>query len=128
MNFMLTEVDGKVEFVVAVHHRLAEVYGNGIKYFHDLDPLSELVSSLLSHRTKNRDSGKAFNNLVEQFGSWEAVRDATTADVEIAIQPCTWPEQKAPRIQQVLRMITEQNGGILSLDFLSGMPVADARK
>ena len=125
---MLAEIEGKVEFVVEVHHRLAEVYGNGIKYFHDLDPLSELVSSLLSHRTKNRDSGKAFDNLIEQFGSWDTVRDAPTAEVEIAIKPCTWPEQKAPRIQQVLRMITEKNGGNLSLDFLSGMNVTDARQ
>ena len=125
---MLAEIEGKVEFVVEVHHRLAEVYGNGIKYFHDLDPLSELVSSLLSHRTKNRDSGKAFDNLVEQFGSWDTVRDAPTTEVEIAIKPCTWPEQKAPRIQQVLRMVTEKNGGNLSLDFLSGMNVIDARQ
>lgn len=125
---MLAATEEKVEFVVEVHHRLAEIYGSGIKYFHDLDPLSELVSSLLSHRTKNRDSGKAFHNLVEQFGNWEAVRDAPTSEVEIAIKPCTWPEQKAPRLQQVLRTITEQNNGILSIDFLHDMNVADARQ
>ena len=119
--------DNKTEFVLEVHHRLAEVYGKGIKYFHDLDPLSELVSSLLSHRTKNKDSGKAYDNLVEQFGSWEAVRDAPTDEVQLAIRPCTWPEQKAPRLQQVLRMITQRNG-ILSLDNLSGMSITEARE
>lgn len=125
---MLTATEEKTELVIEVHHRLGEVYGSGIKYFHDLDPLSELVSSLLSHRTKNRDSGKAFDKLVEQFGTWEAVRDGDTKEIEIAIRPCTWPEQKAPRIQQVLRLVTEQNKGVLSLDFLSGMSVADARQ
>ena len=113
-------------FVLDVHRRLAAVYGSGIKYFHDLDPPSELVSSLLSHRTKNSQSAKAYNNLVDVFGSWEGVRDAPVAAVELAIAPCTWPEQKAPRIQQVLRMITAQQGA-LSLDFLADMDVAAAR-
>ena len=117
----------KEEFVLEVHHRLSEVYGRQISYFHDLDPLSELVSALLSHRTKNRDSGQAFKNLMAVFGNWEAVRDAPLAEVQAAIHPCTWPEQKAPRIQQVLHLIGERHGS-LTLDFLSDMPVADARK
>ncbi len=117
----------KEEFVLEVHHRLSEVYGRQISYFHDLDPLSELVSALLSHRTKNRDSGQAFKNLMAVFGNWEAVRDAPLAEVQAAIHPCTWPEQKAPRIQQVLHLIGERHGS-LTLDFLSDMPVAEARK
>lgn len=123
---MAVVTDDKRAFVVAVHHRLAAVYGSGIKYFHDLDPLSELVSSLLSHRTKNSNSGKAFRNLVETFGSWEAVRDAPVDAIQAAISPCTWPEQKAPRLQQVLCLITERCGR-LSLDFLANMNVSDAR-
>ena len=120
-------ISNKSEFVLEVHHRLSAVYGSQIKYFHDLDPLSELVSSMLSHRTKNSNSGKAFHNLTDQFGSWEKVRDAPVDAVQAAITPCTWPEQKAPRLQQVLRMITELQGG-LSLDFLAGMEVPAARQ
>ncbi|MBE7169279.1 MAG: Fe-S cluster assembly protein HesB [Williamsia sp.] len=116
----------KRALVLEVHHRLSKIYGNQIKYFHDLDPLSELVSALLSHRTKNSNSGKAFDNLVDQFGSWEKVRDAPVEAVQEAITPCTWPEQKAPRIQQVLRIITELRGS-LQLDFLADMDVAAAR-
>lgn len=52
---------------IAVHDRLCAEYSCPIPYFHSLDPLSELVSSLLSHRTKNRDSGRAFKQLVAQF-------------------------------------------------------------
>ena len=124
---MVAATENKIEFVLEVHHRLAEIYGSGIKYFHDLDPLSELVSSLLSHRTKNKDSGQAYDNLVNKFGSWQVVRDAPTDEVQAAIKPCTWPEQKAPRLQEVLRLITERKGE-LSLDFLSEMNVSDARK
>jgi endonuclease III len=112
---------------VIIHHRLCAEYGCPIPYFHALDPLSELVSSLLSHRTKNRDSGRAFKQLVAQFHTWEAVRDAPTEMVEQAIAPCTWPEQKAPRIQQVLRLVGELTNGEWSLDFLKDMSVAEAR-
>lgn len=120
-------VESKTDFLLEVHHRLSDVYGRQIKYFHDLDPLSELVSALLSHRTRNSQSAQAFKNLRNLFGTWEAVRDASTAVVQEAVIPCTWPEQKAPRIQQVLRLITERCGQ-LSLDFLANMDVTDARK
>lgn len=121
------QTENKTAFVLEVHHRLSEVYGKQIKYFHDLDPLSELISALLSHRTRNSQSGQAFKNLMLLFGTWEAVRDAPVALVQEAISPCTWPEQKAPRIQQVLRILTEKCRS-LSLDFLGEMNVADARK
>lgn len=119
----------KETLLMEVHQRLSDAYGRNIKYFHDIDidPLSELVSALLSHRTRNRDSGQAFKNLRQLFGTWEAVRDAPTALVQEAIAPCTWPEQKAPRIQQVLQQITELKG-TLSLDFLQDLEVSAARQ
>jgi HhH-GPD superfamily base excision DNA repair protein len=86
-----------------------------------------LVSSLLSHRTRNADSGKAFKALRAAYPDWAAVRDAPTADIQATISGVTWPEQKAPRIQQILRGITERRGGDLSLDFLADMPVTEAR-
>ena len=110
-----------------VHRRLCAAYGCPIPFFHELDPLSELVSSLLSHRTRNRDSGRAFRRLRERFPTWEAVRDAPVGEVQEAVSPATWPEQKAPRIQAVLREITARRGGELSLDFLAELPVREAR-
>ena len=112
--------------MLAIQARLCEEYGCPIAYFHSLDPLSELVSALLSHRTKNKDSGKAFKQLKARFPTWENVREAKTADVQQAIAPCTWPEQKAPRRQQVLRKITADRGE-LSLAFLEDLPVIAAR-
>ena len=109
-----------------VHERLCAAYHCPIAFFHDLDPLSELVSSLLSHRTRNRDSGRAFRRLRERFPTWEAVRDAPVVEVEAAIEGVTWPEQKAPRIQEALREIGERRGA-LSLDFLGELPVREAR-
>jgi len=112
-----------------VHDRLCAEYGCPIAFFHELDPVSELVSSLLSHRTKNADSGRAFRQLRARFPTWDAVRDAPTSDVETAIAATTWPEQKAPRIQAVLREIGERRGtvGDDALDFLAELPVPEAR-
>lgn len=110
-----------------VNDRLCEEYGAPIPFFHDLDPLSELVSSLLSHRTRNAESGRALKQLRARFADWPSVRDAPTSEVEAAIDPCTWPEQKAPRLQAILRAITDLRGE-LSLDFLAEMPVIEARE
>lgn len=115
------------EQLLVIHDRLCTEYGCPIAYFHSLDPLSELISALLSHRTKNKDSHRAFQQLTQQFPTWAAVRDAPTEQVQAAIAPCTWADSKAPRIQQVLRLIGERLNGQWSLDFLGEMPVAEAR-
>lgn len=127
MKNQIAPTEDKVALLLEVHHRLSDVYGKNIGYFHDIDPLSELVSALLSHRTRNSASGQAFKNLKLLFTTWEEVRDAPTPIVEQAIAPCTWPDQKAPRIQQVLRLVSEKHGS-LTLDFLADMNVADARQ
>ncbi|MES2460097.1 MAG: Fe-S cluster assembly protein HesB [Armatimonadota bacterium] len=112
---------------LVIHERLCAEYRCPIAYFHNLDPLSELVSSLLSHRTKNADSGRAFRQVRQRFASWDALCDAPTSEVEEAIASCTWPEQKAPRLQAVLRQIREERGE-LSLDFLADLPANEARE
>jgi endonuclease-3 len=122
------------EQVLEVHRLLCAEYGCPIGYFHDLDPLSELVSSLLSHRTKNRDSGRAFRQLRAAFPGWTAVRDAPVEAVQAAISPVTWPEQKAPRIQATLGEVAQRLAGTPgealgddALDFLADLTVREAR-
>ena len=112
---------------LAIHRRLCAEYGCPVAYFQDLDPLSELVSSLLSHRTKNRDSKRAYDALTARYASWEEVRDAPLAEVEATIAGVTWPEQKAPRIQSILKEIAVRRGS-LDLGFLADMPVPEARE
>jgi endonuclease III len=109
-----------------VHAKLCAVYGCPVPFFATRDPLSELVSSLLSHRTKNADSARAYKALRERFPSWDLVLEANTGEVQDAIRSSTWPEQKAPRIQSVLREIQKQRGD-LNLEFLADGLVTDAR-
>ena len=123
---MSLDIHDLKEKALVIHERLCAVYGCPIPYFHSLDPLSELISSLLSHRTRNAESGRAFKALRARYADWAAVKDAPTQEVEETIHGVTWPEQKAPRLQAVLRAIEERHG-TLSLDFLSGMPAPEAR-
>ena len=112
-----------------VHERLCAQYGAPFRFFSTKEPLSELVSALLSHRTKNAESHRAYQELTAIFPDWAAVRDAPTEAVQHAIRACTWPEQKAPRIQAVLREISQRCGtdAPCSLDFLAELPVPEAR-
>jgi endonuclease-3 len=115
------------EKALLVHTRLCAEYGAPFPFFSTKDPLSELISALLSHRTRNQDSHRAYQQLRARFPTWDAVRDAPTSEVQEAISPCTWPEQKAPRIQAVLREISQRCGGPCDLALLADKPVAEAR-
>lgn len=122
-----TDFDLRQHKALLVHARLCAEYGAPFAFFSTKDPLSELVSALLSHRTRNHDSHRAYQQLRAQFPTWEAVRDAPTPDVQAAIGACTWPEQKAPRIQAVLREVSKRCGGPCDLAFLADKPIAEAR-
>ncbi len=111
---------------LAVHARLCPVYGCPIPYFHSLDPVSELVSSLLSHRTRNAESGRAFKTLRARFPDWDAVIAAEVPEIEASIAGVTWPELKAPRIRDVLRAVRDRCG-TLDLGFLADLEVEAAR-
>jgi endonuclease III len=106
-----------------VTRRLTELYGE--LPFSNKDPMSQLVDILLSHRTRDEQTAAAYDNLLRIFGSWEAVRDAPTGEVQAAIANVNWPELKAPRIQTVMREITEERGN-LDLNFLRELPVDQA--
>ena len=106
-----------------VTRRLTDLYGE--LPFSSKDPMSQLVDIILSHRTRDEQTAAAYDNLLRVFGSWEAVRDAPTQAVQDAIANVNWPEQKAPRLQAILRQITEERGN-LNLDFLCDLPVDES--
>src|SRR5579872_3400046 len=106
-----------------VTRRLTTEYGE--VPFSSKDPMSMLVDILLSHRTRDEQTAEAWANLLKRFGSWEAVRDAPTQEVQDTIANVNFPEVKAPRIQTIMRQITEERGN-LNLDFLCELPVEEA--
>src|SRR2546429_3183581 len=105
-----------------VTRRLTELYG--VAEWSKKDPLSMLVDIILSHRTRDEQTAAAYDNLLKRFGSWEAMRDAPTSEVQETIANVNWPEVKAPRLQALMRRITQERGE-LNLDFLRDIPVEE---
>ena len=106
-----------------ITRRLTEAYGES--HWSSKDPMSMLVDILLSHRTRDEQTAAGYDNLLKRFGSWEGVRDAPVNEVQDAIANVNFPEVKAPRIQAIMRQITEERGK-LDLNFLCELPVAEA--
>jgi endonuclease-3 len=118
--------------VMRVRERLREVYGVPLMKPHG-HPIAELVLTVLSQSTNDRNRDVAYLRLRERFGSWEAVMRAPVAEVEEAIRPGGISKVKSARIQAILGAIaarppapvTEDHE--LSLDWLADAPIAEGR-
>ena len=108
----------------AVYHRLAEAYGIP-QWGQPQPPLDELVSTILSQNTNDRNRDLAFTRLRARFPTWEAVRDAPLDEVIDTIRPAGLGNQKGARIQEVLRQINAERGA-LDLEFLRSLPDEEA--
>lgn len=120
MNETLTQQ----ELAQKVYKRLAGVYGE--PQWEDTPPaLDVLVSTILSQNTNDRNRDVAYTALRNQFPTWEEVRDAPAQLVIDLTRPAGLANQKGPRIQAVLRQITDERGA-LDLEFLRDMSTDEA--
>jgi len=110
---------------IQIHETLLKVFGEPI-WRNPLPAIDELVSTILSQNTNDVNRDRAFDALRARFATWEAVRDAQEKEVVEAIKPAGLANQKGPRIQQVLKAITEERGS-LDLQFLAELPLEEAR-
>jgi endonuclease-3 len=104
-----------------IRDRLREIYGTPIAPPHG-QGLDELILTVLSQSTNDRNRDVAFLRLRDRFDSWDAVRDAPNAEVEEAIRPGGISKVKSVRIQEILR---ELDGDDLS--DLAGKSVQEGR-
>ncbi len=110
---------------IKIHQTLLVSFGEPI-WRNPLPAIDELVSTILSQNTNDVNRDRAFDSLRAKFPTWEAVRDAKEKEVIEAIRVAGLANQKGPRMQQVLRAITEERGS-LDLQFLAEMPIEEAR-
>jgi len=87
-------------------------------------PIAELVLTVLSQSTNDRNRDVAYLRLRERLPTWEQVRDAPVVEVEEAIRPGGISKVKSTRIQAILRAISSDG---LALDWLPSAPIAEAR-
>jgi endonuclease-3 len=107
----------------AVYAVLTETYGL-LELKPRRQPMHELISTILSHRTTHADEETAYHRMWERFGSWEGIRDAPVEELAEAIRTTRWPERKAPQIKAVLATIIAERGEA-SIDFLADLPVEE---
>ncbi|MEL6132243.1 MAG: endonuclease III [Bacteroidota bacterium] len=105
---------------------LEAAYGRNLRYS-SKQPMAQLISTVLSQRTKYADERAAFERMWTMFGSWEAIMKADTTALAEAIQRANYPEVKAPRIQEILRLIEEERGDF-DLTFLQSWEVDKAQQ
>jgi endonuclease-3 len=115
--------------VARVRDRLRAVYGAPSMRPHG-HPIAELILTVLSQSTNDRNRDVAFLRLRTRFPSWQAVRDAPVEEIEDAIRPGGISKVKSRRIQAILRAIAEDPRDPpheLSLDWLPRTSLAEAR-
>jgi endonuclease-3 len=108
--------------VAGIRNRLRELYGTPAAPPHR-QGLDELILTVLSQSTNDRNRDVAFLRLRARFGSWAAVRDAPREEVELAIQPGGLHRQKSVRIQAILDALDGDD-----LSRLDRLTVARARE
>ncbi len=108
-----------------VHQRLLEAYGEP-RLKEQRDPLSELLLTILSQNTSDLNSGRAYEQLVERFPTWEEALAAGPEAIASAIEVGGLANVKAPRIHAILQKLAREEGE-LSLGLLASLSVDAAR-
>jgi endonuclease-3 len=108
--------------VEAIRARLREVYGVPAIPPHQR-PVDELILTVLSQSTNDRNRDVAWAQLRERFPDWEAVRDAPVEEVGAAIHPGGISQVKSARIQAILRALP----GDFDLSWMREAPVQESR-
>jgi endonuclease III len=113
LAYHLIRNEGMATSVIPTIH-LAQVYEKLIATYGepenepDNDPLGGLIATILSQHTSDSNSGRAYQQLVTAFPTWESARDAAADTIAAAIKCGGLATIKSVRIQDVLRTLTKQ--------------------
>jgi endonuclease-3 len=113
----------------AISERLREIYGIPTMAPHG-DPLAELVLTVLSQSTNDRNRDVAFLRLGQRLPSWSDVRAAKVEVIEEAIRPGGISKVKSARIKAILDAIAAsapEPADSLCLKWLRRAPLQEAR-
>jgi endonuclease-3 len=113
--------------VRSIRDRLRRVYGIPRAAPHG-HPIAELILTVLSQSTNDRNRDVAYLALRERFPIWEDVRDAPVDELEETIRPGGISRVKSARIKSNLQAISESSPEqTLSLDWLPELTVPEAQ-
>ncbi len=127
---VLPSICGEVS-LTSKKKKAAKICGLLIKNYGDvvverrLDPIDELVLTILSQNTNDINMFRAYERLKISFPTWEEVLQASEKDLGMAIRSSGFFRVKAKRIKATLSEIVNRVGK-LDLSHLEDMSVKDA--
>jgi len=86
------------------------------------DPVEELITTILSQNTNDKNRDRAYRSLIDRFGTLAAVKEATVEEIAKAIKIGGLQNQKSIRIKNVLTRIMQERGS-LDISFLDDLPL-----
>ncbi|RLT43545.1 MAG: endonuclease III [Chloroflexi bacterium] len=104
---------------------LDEAYGRAPQQASNA-PVFELVLTLLSQHTSDRNSGQAMHRLIERFPTWDAVIEAPVPEVEDAIRAGGLAPTKSKRLHALLAEVKSRVPD-WDLGFLRELPLEEAK-
>ncbi|MBI5575510.1 MAG: endonuclease III [Deltaproteobacteria bacterium] len=110
-----------------VSGRLAGRFGRPRRSPHRTEPVRNLILTILSQNTNDANRDRAFAQLTERFPTFPLLAAAPQEEVEEAIRTAGLARAKAKAILSALARIRRERGKY-TLDFLSEMPLAEARE
>ena len=126
MQFTL-DIDGHTPLIEDIDARLRHHFPDFPPRYLILDPVSQMVMSLLGGRTKTHVSRAARANIIGHFRNWSEVRDADADHVFSLIRKVTWAEKKSRSIKSILTRLSDGSERP-SLDHLQDMSVQRAHE
>lgn len=91
-----------------------------------LEPVDELILTILSQNTSDVNSRRAFKSLTAAFGGWDKVAHAPAARIAVTIQMGGLAEVKSGYIRGALQQLEKEASGY-DLRFLKDMDLGAAR-
>ncbi|MEA2522587.1 MAG: endonuclease [Actinomycetota bacterium] len=110
----------------AILNRLQKHFGSRLALPRRIDPMDELILTVLSQHTSDLNAERAFKELRDWLPTWDAVVASPTSALADIIRSGGLANQKAPRIQAILREIHAREGAY-SLASLRDLSDVDAR-
>lgn len=109
-----------------IYELLVEEYGEP-EWNPSRSGFEQLIQTILSANTNDRNSGRAFERLKTRFaGDWDAVRTAPLEEIKEVIRIAGMYNQKAPHIVETLEILHREKGRY-SLDHVREMAPAAAQ-
>lgn len=123
-NEKYSGVNGNARRVRVLSKRLEKQYGPFVPK-RSRDAVEELILTVLSQATNDKNRDRAFDSLNREFTSWDEILAAPVNKIESAIRAGGLAHNKSRAIKKILGEIKSRYGSF-SLDFIGKMDIGEA--